>query len=42
MVDYEAKYMTAGTGNSRSGTDIASENSESLVIHPEEEVYTED
>ena len=42
MVDYEAKYMTAGTGNSRSGTDIASENSESLVTHPEQEGYTED
>ena len=34
--------MTSITGNSRSGTDIASENSESLVTHPEEERDTED
>ena len=34
--------MTAGTGNSISGTAIASENSESLVTHPEQEGYTED
>ena len=34
--------MTAGTGNSRSGTAIASENIESIVTHPEEKVYTED
>ena len=42
MVNYEAKNITASTGNYRSGTAIASENLESLVTHPEEEGYTED
>ena len=37
----EAENITAGTGNSRSGTAILSENLESLVTHPEEEGYTE-
>ena len=41
MVNSEAANLTDGTGDSRSGTDIASENSESLVTHPEEEGDTE-
>ena len=34
--------MTASTEKSISGTPVASENSESLVTHPEEERDTED
>ena len=42
MVNYKAKNMTDSTGNSRSDTAIASENSESLVTHLEEEWDTQD
>ena len=40
-VNSEAKNMSSGTGNSRSGNAIDSETAYSPVNQPEEEVYTE-